>query len=119
VKPGESVGFWVFGRLARVGMLEMTTPDGRVLTIGTGAPTADIQVHDYSIVTDVIRRGLIGFAEAYMSGALDTEDLRQLLAWGVANQRSWFDHPLAKMTLPVRRLWQRITASTKPGWTRR
>jgi len=104
----EALGFAVFRRLARVGSLNVSLPDGQRRTFGNGEPVADVQVHDYSVVKDILRRGLTGFSEAYMSGKLDTSDLRDLLRWGVANQQSWFAHPLAKWTLPIRRIWQRI-----------
>jgi len=105
---GERVGFWVFRRLTRVGTLQLKTPDGRLLVFGRGDPIADIQLHDYKAVGDIVKRGLTGFAEAYMAGRLDTTDLQELLVWGVANRRSWFGHPLARWTVPIRRLWQRI-----------
>jgi cyclopropane-fatty-acyl-phospholipid synthase len=108
----ERLGLWVFRRLARQGTLELTLPDGSAVIVGSGSPEADLRLHSHSTVSDMIRRGLLGFAEGYMSGAVDTSDLRRLLAWGVANQRSWFEHPAARWTLPIRRLWQRII----PEW---
>jgi cyclopropane-fatty-acyl-phospholipid synthase len=56
----------------------------------------------------VMRGGLTGFAEAYMDGLVDTDDLGSLLRWGAANEQSWFDHPISRSTLPMRRLWQKI-----------
>lgn len=104
----ERAGIWVLRRLTGEGSLELVLPDGRKVLIGTGSPTADLRIHDYSIVNDVVRRGLLGFAEAYMSGALDTTSLSELVTWGTTNQRSWFDHPLSRWTEPIRRFWQRI-----------
>ena len=98
----------VFRRLARAGTLRLTLPTGQTVVLGSGHPKADLALKDYSVVRDVMQRGLIGFAEAYMSERIDTEDLRQLLAWGVANQRAWFESPIARWTLPIRRIWQRI-----------
>lgn len=105
----ERFGPWVFGRLARVGTLRLTLPDGRTLSYGTDEPHADLTIVDYSAVSGLLRRGLIGFGEGYMSQALDTTDLRALLSWGVANKRSWFEHPLTRWTSPIRSLWQKIT----------
>ncbi len=104
----ETLGFAVFRRLARFGSLNVGLPDGQQMTFGLDEPVADVQLHDYSVVKDILRRGLTGFSESYMSARLDTSDLRDLLAWGVANQRSWFEHPLARWTLPIRRIWQSI-----------
>jgi cyclopropane-fatty-acyl-phospholipid synthase len=99
---------WVFGLLARRGSLRLGLPDGRTHRVGTGEPEAEITVHDYSAVRDVLRTGLTGFAEAHMDGRIDTPDLRRLLRWGVANQEAWFQHPLARLTLPFRKAWQTI-----------
>lgn len=108
MKLTESVGLWVFRRLARKGTLELELPDGRVKRIGRGAPIARLVVRDYEVVGELVRQGITGFAETYMAGDLDTDDLGDLLRWGASNQQSWFDHPLARISLPVRRLWQRI-----------
>jgi cyclopropane-fatty-acyl-phospholipid synthase len=104
----SALGIWVFRRLARVGTLQLELPTGERVVIGSGAPEADVTIRDKSVVTDIIREGLNGFAEAHMSGRLDTTDLESLVAWGLANQRGWFDHPLAVATGPIRRVWQRI-----------
>jgi cyclopropane-fatty-acyl-phospholipid synthase len=104
----ERLWLQMFGGLARAGSLSLILPDGRRTTVGSGAPAGDLEIHEYGALTDVARRGLLGFADAYLDGRLSTSDLRSLLAWGAANQRAWFDHPLARLTLPARRLAQRI-----------
>lgn len=104
----ELLGTSIFARLAREGTIELTHPDGRTTTVGTGGPLADLQLEDYSVIRDIARRGLTGFAEAYMSSRVDTTDLRGLLEWGLANQRSWFEHPMSRWTLPARSLFQRV-----------
>ncbi len=104
----ENLGFWVFRRLARVGTISLTRPDGTVTVVGSGSPEADIQLADYSAIGGILREGLIGFSEAYMNGQLDTTDLEALLRWGVANQASWFSHPLSRWTLPFRRFFQKV-----------
>lgn len=108
MRTAEQIGLSVLGLLTRSGTLQLTLREGEEVTIGEGAPRADLQVVDYSAVSGILRRGLTGFAEGYMDGALATTDLTGLLRWGAANQSSWFDHPLARLTSPVRALWQRI-----------
>lgn len=103
----ERLGIWLLRRLTRHGSLTLITARGSY-DIGSGSPHADLTLTDYSAVADVLRRGLLGFSEAYMDERVDTSDLRALLSWGAANQRSWFGHPLAVVTDPIRRLWQRI-----------
>lgn len=106
--PLERVGLWVFRLLARRGTLHVTLRDGATAVIGDGSPTASVTVNEYSAVRDMLRTGLLGFAEAHMDGRIDTPDLPELLEWGSANQAAWFRHPLARGTLPIRRLWQRV-----------
>jgi len=104
----ERVVLAIFKRLARAGTLELTLPDERMMVVGDGEPRAAIQLNDYSALRDILRTGLTGFAEAHMDGRIDIADLPQLLRWGLANQASWFDHPLAKLTMPIRAAWQKI-----------
>jgi cyclopropane-fatty-acyl-phospholipid synthase len=104
----ENPTFFVLGRIAGVGSLDVTLPDGRVRRVGKGTPTATLRLIDYSPIRDVLRKGLTGFAEAYMDGRVDTPSLPDLLRWGSDNQQAWFEHPLAKLTLPLRKAWQRI-----------
>ncbi len=104
----ERLGLALFGILARRGRLDLTLPDGSRVVVGEGDPSGALEVRDYRAVGAVLREGITGFAEAYMRGDVDTPDLRRLLEWGAANRETWFEHPLARATLPVRWLWQRI-----------
>ncbi len=104
----EQLGMAIFRRLARAGSLSLTLPDGRTTVVGEGEPSAAVSLEDYSAIGDILRTGLIGFAEAHMDGRVETPDLPRLLRWGLANQASWFDHPLARLTTPARALWQKI-----------
>lgn len=108
MRLSERLGIWVVRLLGRKGSLLLTLPNGTTRILGSGEPSADLRIGEYSVLSPILRRGLTGFAEGYMEGLLDTSDLEALLRWGVANQRSWFDHPLSRWTLPVRRLFQKI-----------
>ena len=108
MKARERLGLRVFSWLASTGSIQVTLPSGETVSIGHGSPEADVEVTDYSAVADILRTGLTGFAEAHMDGRIETSDLSTLLRWGVANQEAWFEHPVTRLTLPYRRLWQRI-----------
>ncbi|MDX1469447.1 MAG: cyclopropane-fatty-acyl-phospholipid synthase family protein, partial [Acidimicrobiia bacterium] len=108
MKWHERAGVGVLAKMAPNGTLSLALPSGEQTTIGTGSPRADLEIRSYSAVGQILREGLIGFAEAYMSGVVETTDLSDLLAWGVANQEAWFEHPLARWTVPLRKLFQRI-----------
>jgi cyclopropane-fatty-acyl-phospholipid synthase len=104
----SGLGVWILSRLARTGRLTLTLPDGRAHRIGAGSPAAELTITSYSAVADIVRSGLIGFAEAHMDGRIDTPDLSALVEWGAANRGAWFDHPVARASRPLRKVWQRI-----------
>jgi len=104
----EHLAVFPFRMLARRGRLHLSLPGGTKVTVGDRPPVADLSVADLRVVGDIMREGITGFAAAYMSGDVDTADLRRLLEWGEANQSAWFEHPFAGLTLPVRRAWQKI-----------
>jgi cyclopropane-fatty-acyl-phospholipid synthase len=107
----ERLGLWVLSRLARSGQLTLTLPNGQVHRIGVGSPSADMTIVELSSIGDIIRSGLLGFADAHIDGRIETSNLPDLVEWGLANQASWFDHPISLATRPLRRVWQRA----RPG----
>lgn len=69
------------------GSLEIGLPDGRTLRF-TGTeegPQARIQVVDPTFARNVLAKGDIGFAEAYMDGRVDTDDMTSVLEYFSAN----------------------------------
>ena len=108
MRSDERLALWGLGLAAPNGTLIITLPDGDIATVGGGEPVADLIVKDRSAIGDILRSGLMGFAESYMEDRVDTSSLPQLLRWGLENQSSWFEHPLAHAGLPVRRIWQKI-----------
>jgi cyclopropane-fatty-acyl-phospholipid synthase len=105
---GERLAVRAVSSVARRGSLQLVLPSGTKTTIGTGAPEAQLVVHDAAALPRLLRGGLTGFAEAYMDGQLDTPDLAALLGWGGANHDSWLRHPLARAFAPVQRLARRV-----------
>jgi cyclopropane-fatty-acyl-phospholipid synthase len=71
------------------GALTVTTPDGKIRTY-TGNSSAEhhatIVVHDWSVFTNMIRKGDIGFADDYREGKWDTDDINRLVELGLRNQ---------------------------------
>jgi cyclopropane-fatty-acyl-phospholipid synthase len=62
------------------GAVEIGLPDGSRRAVGRGAPAARLDVDEWSVFAAALRRGDIGFAEAYVDGRWSTPDLAQLLA---------------------------------------
>jgi cyclopropane-fatty-acyl-phospholipid synthase len=63
----------------RHGALQLRLPDGATLLYGDGSPPATLALHDWSVCGALLRRGDIGFAESYIAGGWETDDLGRLL----------------------------------------
>ena len=61
------------------GMLEIRLPDGSRCLFGDGEHGVTLQVHDEAMFGQVLARGDIGLAEAYLDGHWDSPDLSGLL----------------------------------------
>jgi cyclopropane-fatty-acyl-phospholipid synthase len=66
-------------RSIRGGRLDLRLPDGTACLFGEGESIAYLQVHDLSLFGQVLARGDIGLAEAYLDGHWDSPDLSGLL----------------------------------------
>ncbi|MGJ8547777.1 MAG: class I SAM-dependent methyltransferase [Sulfitobacter sp.] len=67
------------------GSLTLRTPEGEVFNFGQGSPEADIQIHDWSVVTAIASRGDIGLGETYIAGLWDTSSIENLTALSLKN----------------------------------
>ncbi|MGC1519476.1 MAG: cyclopropane-fatty-acyl-phospholipid synthase family protein, partial [Azonexus sp.] len=61
------------------GMLEVRLPDGSSRLFGAGEHGVTLQVHDEAMFGQVLARGDIGLAEAYLDGHWDSPDVTGLL----------------------------------------
>ncbi len=62
----------------RIGSLRLRTPEGEVFDFGQGSPAAEMQIHDWSVVTAIKARGDIGLGETYVAGLWDTPSITEL-----------------------------------------
>ena len=88
--PAARMLFALLGRLAH-GDVRLTAPDGKLHRFGpagSGAPRAELKLHDWRVAREVLTGGDVAFAEAYMDGRWETPDLTALLTVLAANQRS-------------------------------
>ncbi len=71
----------VFDLLERLqgGLLEVRLPDGSNRLFGDGEHGVTLQVHDEAMFAQVLARGDIGLAAAYLDGAWDSPDVTGLL----------------------------------------
>ncbi len=79
-----------------IGRLRLTLPSGRTAVVGApgAAVEAQMSVSSYAMAWKIARRGALGFAESYMDGDFDTDDLRALFELYYANE------PAITRTLP-------------------
>ena len=99
----------VLSPLVRVGTLEVETPGGSKLVLGSGEPMATLEVRERRAALKLARGGVLGFADAYLEGLADTPDLEAFLRWGAANNEAWTRGRIASILRPIRSLWQRLT----------
>ena len=70
----------------RVGTLSLQLPDGRTLRYGSGSPMATLRIFHWRALADALSGGDIGFAEGYMRGDWESDDLAALLLVLVKNR---------------------------------
>jgi cyclopropane-fatty-acyl-phospholipid synthase len=70
----------------RQGRLEIRLPDGGSRVFGEGEHGVSMQVHDEIIFSQVLARGDIGLAEAYIDGAWDSPDLTGVMTLLAGNR---------------------------------
>lgn len=75
------------------GSLHIDLPDGMTQSFGHGTPEAWLNIREWRVFRDILARGDIGFAEAYIDGAWDTPDLTGLLSL-LANNRQAIDQAI-------------------------
>ena len=69
------------------GSLTLVDPAGDVHAFGQGHPQATLRVHRWDMFEAVLKRGDIGFAQAWIEGQWNTDSLADLLGLMVANRQ--------------------------------
>lgn len=91
-RPEPAAARWLFRLLSQLhcGSIELRCPDGRKLSFGgkNPGPHATLALHDWNVCGDMLSRGDIGLAEAYIAGRADSGDLMQLLLLGALNEQA-------------------------------
>ncbi len=70
------------------GRITLTTPDGKTRTFegGREGDSASIEIYDWQVISNLIRKGDIGFAEDYRAGRWETDNLTALTTLGLINR---------------------------------
>ncbi|HEY9012755.1 MAG TPA: hypothetical protein VIN06_17250, partial [Devosia sp.] len=76
----------------RHGAVSLTLPNGKSVTFGnpTTGEHAKLHIRNFKVITKTLRRGTVGFAQAYIDGDLEVEDLTALFRYFLQN-RDVFD----------------------------
>jgi cyclopropane-fatty-acyl-phospholipid synthase len=71
-----------------LGRLVLTTPDGARLDFNANlpGPEAFLHINDWSVCSDILKSGDIGFAEAFLDARWETTDLAALLELAARNR---------------------------------
>ncbi|MEQ8447418.1 MAG: cyclopropane-fatty-acyl-phospholipid synthase family protein [Pelagibacterium sp.] len=87
----EKVGAALMG-IPHKGALTVTFPSGRTRTLGDASTGehAFLTLNNFKVLKAAMRRGTLGFAEAYMSGDIEIKDLTALFRFFLQN-RDIFD----------------------------
>ena len=99
-------------RLAH-GSLALTLPDGRTLHFGRGEPRAAMRLSNWAPFAATLARGDVGFAQAWIAGDWDSDDLYAVLDLAVANrdvlERAVYGRPWGRALARLRHLLHRNT----------
>lgn len=70
------------------GAIRVMTPEGKIYSFRGPKPGAEAQfdIHDWNLISRLIRHGDIALAEAYRDGLWDSPDPTQLFLFGLQNQ---------------------------------
>ncbi len=69
------------------GRLRLQLPSGRKVVLGsTGGVDADLMIVSYGAIWNSLRRGLVGFADSYLAGQIQTQNLNALFDFYLDNE---------------------------------
>jgi cyclopropane-fatty-acyl-phospholipid synthase len=99
------------------GTLALRTPDDHFIHFKgpQPGPAATWYLRDWSALDSVLQRGEIGFAEGYVTGAWESDDLTAFVMYALANadalERYFYGRPFYTLWLRLCDLWHKNTVS--------
>ena len=98
------------------GRIEITLPNGSVYSVGQGDPVADMVIYDWRVFGEILTKGDIGAAEAFIEGIWGTACLTTLLSL-VARNRQRLEKAIhgKKWHLASQWLLHRLRPNTRRG----
>ncbi|MDE0591532.1 cyclopropane-fatty-acyl-phospholipid synthase [Halocynthiibacter sp. C4] len=104
----------------REGSLRIRTPEGDVHDFGAGEPFAEMEIHDWSVVSATAARGDIGLGETYVAGLWDSPSVKNVLMVAIRNMHEFRRYAYANFwnTLGFKLLDRVLRANSKRGASR-
>lgn len=102
------------------GTLHLRTPEGERYTFGAGAPEAEMEIKDWSVVTTIASRGDIGLGETYVAGLWETPSIEVLTKVALMNLEQFTGYAYAGFwqTLKFRVVDRLLRANSRRGAAR-
>ncbi|MGB0732963.1 MAG: SAM-dependent methyltransferase, partial [Pontibacterium sp.] len=91
IQPPSRLERWVLTRLKRHlakvdGCLLLTLPSGTQHQFGKGDPVADLRIHTLKAFLRMFLGGANGWAESYIAGEWDSNNIGKLVQWALTNE---------------------------------
>lgn len=82
-----SIMAWMTRRVVD-GRISLTLPSGRTATLGSGVEGADahLALTSFAVFWAALRRGTLGFAESYIEGDIESQDLGEVFRFFIDNK---------------------------------
>ena len=100
-----------------VGQLQLTLPSGASVMFGTGQreATPRVVLKTYRVLWSMLSRGPLGFAESYMAGDVDCDNLLDLFGFLMDNEHLLTQSSVLSAPGWVDRIYHRLRANTRTG----
>jgi cyclopropane-fatty-acyl-phospholipid synthase len=105
-------------RHVRSGSITLTLPSGEMARLGQnqGGPEAALTFTNLKIFWKALRRGSIGFAEAYMAGDVTSPDLGRVFRFFLANKSALNSAGRGHFRVRLQdKIWHRLRNNTRTG----
>ena len=73
---------------ARYGTVRIIFPDGKSEVFGDGEQIANVSVHKWEAIDQLVNKGDLGLAEAIIEGDIEVDDVASLVEWACRNDQS-------------------------------
>jgi len=116
-KPLEKISKKIFHK-TKYGNLKVIFPSERIEYFNSDNKNfnADIKINNFSMISKLMKKGSVGFAESYMDGDFSTNNLTNLLFLAEKNINNYYDYKRGKFIYKfIPKLLHYIKKNTRSG----